>query len=438
MAAFGWQEAGDWRVRCAGSNLRRARGVPEAVGRRVLVPRLTCHASEVVVIRKVQALFLAGSAVALSVIVLRPVGGSAAQSPAPYRVVTVVEGLQHPWSMAWLPSGELLVTERPGRLRVVRNGVLDPRPIGGVPAVRARGQGGLLEVLPHPQFATNRLLYLSLSKPNEDGSQATTAVVRGRLEGDSLHNVEEIFVANAWSGGGNHFGSKLAFDGRGHLFITVGDRGASPNAETVDSHPAQNRMNHQGTVIRLQEDGRVPADNPFVGRSDALPEIWSYGHRNLQGLAIHPQTGDIWQTEHGPRGGDELNVSLPGRNYGWPVIGFGINYNGQTIHRDTARAGMEQPVYYWVPSIATSGLLFYTGDRFPAWRGSLFVGGMAGEVLVRLTVDGRRVTSAERLFEGQGRVRDIRQGPDGFIYLAIDNRQGGLTPIVRLEPTTSR
>lgn len=388
--------------------------------------------------RKVHALFLAGSALALGALLLRPVGDSQAQSPAPYRVVTVVEGLQHPWSIAFLPGGEMLVTERPGRLRIVRDGVLDPSPIGGVPPVRARGQGGLLEVLPHPQFATNRLLYLTLSKPNEDGSEGTTAVVRGRLEGDSLRNVEEIFVAKAWSGGANHFGSKLAFDGRGHLFITVGDRGASPNAETVDAHPAQNLMNHQGTVIRLHEDGRVPADNPFVGRSDALPEIWSYGHRNLQGLAIHPQTGDVWQTEHGPRGGDELNVSLPGRNYGWPVIGFGINYNGQRIHQDTARAGMEPPMHYWVPSIATSGLLFYTGDRFPAWRGSLFVGGMAGEVLVRLTLDGRRVTSTERLFEGMGRVRDVRQGPDGFIYLAIDNRQGGLTPIVRLEPATTR
>jgi len=354
-----------------------------------------------------------------------------------FRIVTVAEGLVNPWSMAFLPGGDLLITERPGRLRIVRNGSLQPEPIGGVPAVRARGQGGLLEVALHPDYADNRLVYLTFSKPNADGGEGTTAVVRGRLENDRLVDVQEIFEARAWSGGGNHFGSRLAFDGRGHLFITVGDRGVRPNLATANSHPAQDLTNHQGTVIRLHDDGRVPADNPFVGRSDALPEIWSYGHRNLQGFTIHPETGDVWETEHGPQGGDELNLVQPGRNYGWPVIGQGVNYGGDVIHRGTSQEGMEQPVHYWVPSIATSGLMLYTGDRFPNWRGNLFVGGLAGQQLARLTLDGRRVTDEETLLRGYGRIRDVRQGPDGFIYLALDNRQGGATAVVRLEPAGS-
>ena len=354
-----------------------------------------------------------------------------------FRVVTVAEGLVNPWSIAFLPGGDMLITERPGRLRVVRNGVLLPDPIEGVPAVRARGQGGLLDVVPHPDFANNRLIYLTYSKPNEDGSQATTAVARGRLEGNRLVDVQDIFVAKAWSTGGNHFGSRLAFDGRGHIFFSVGDRAAPPVRETAEQHPAQNLSNHQGTIIRLNEDGSVPADNPFVNRAGALPEIWSYGHRNPQGLAIHPETGDVWANEHGPRGGDELNLILPGRNYGWPVIGYGINYNGDTIHVSTHREGMEQPVHYWVPSIATSGLLIYTGNAFPQWRGSFFVGGMAGQQLARLTVEGQRVTNVEVLLEGFGRIRDVRQGPDGFIYLAIDDRGGGATSVVRLEPASA-
>ncbi|HEX7091345.1 MAG TPA: PQQ-dependent sugar dehydrogenase [Longimicrobiales bacterium] len=351
-----------------------------------------------------------------------------------FRVVTVAEGLVHPWSIAFLPGGDVLITERPGRLRVVRGGVLLPDPIEGVPAVRARGQGGLLDVVPHPDFANNRLLYLTYSKPNEDGSQGTTAVARGRLEGNRLVDVQDIFVAKAWSTTGLHFGSRLVFDGRGHIFFSVGDRGAPPVRATAERHPAQDLSNHQGTIIRLHEDGRIPADNPFVNRAGALPEIWSYGHRNPQGLAIHPETGDLWANEQGPRGGDELNLVRPGRNYGWPVIGYGINYNGDTIHVSTHREGMEQPVHYWVPSIATSGLLIYTGDAFPHWRGSFFVGGLAGQQLARLTVESQRVTNVEVLLEGFGRIRDVRQGPDGLIYLAIDDRSGGATSVVRLEP----
>jgi len=351
-----------------------------------------------------------------------------------FRVVPVADGLQNPWSMAFLPGGDILVTERPGRLRLIRNGILQPEPIGGVPAVRARGQGGLLDVVLHPDFATNRLVYLSFSKPNAEGTQATTAVIRGRLEGHALTNVQEIFEAKAWSAGGNHFGSRLAFDGRGFLFITVGDRGVSPDPATVAAHPGQTLSEHQGSVIRLHDAGRVPADNPFVNRAGALPEIWSYGHRNLQGMAFHPATGDLWETEHGPQGGDELNLVQPGRNYGWPVIGYGLQYGGSVIHQSTHRDGMEQPAHYWVPSIGTSGLMVYTGERFPAWKNSVFAGGLVGQQLARLTLDGRRVASVEVLLRGMGRIRDVRQAPDGLIYIAFDSRNGETTGLVRLEP----
>ena len=348
-----------------------------------------------------------------------------------FRVVTVVEGLEHAWSLAFLPGGDMLVTERPGRLRIVRNGVLLPDSVPGVPAVFARGQGGLLEVAPHPDFATNRLIYLTFSKPIGDGERATTAVVRGRFEHDRLTGVQEIFEAD--SRGNGHYGSRLAFDRNGFLFVTVGDRQAPPRGN-LETHPAQDRSNHHGTINRLHDDGRVPADNPFVNEAGVRPEIWSYGHRNPQGLAIHPETGDVWANEHGPQGGDELNLIQRGANYGWPVVGYGVNYgSGTAIHSGTRREGMEPPVHFWVPSIATSGLLIYTGDRFPQWRGNLFVGGLAGQQLARLTMDGRRVMSEETLVRGLGRIRDVRQGPDGFIYLVIDG-EGQQPSVVRLEP----
>ena len=350
-----------------------------------------------------------------------------------YRVVTVAEGLVNPWSIAFLPGGETLVTERPGRLRVIRNGTLLPEPVAGVPAVFARGQGGLLDVVPHPQFATNRLIYLSYSKPYPD-SGATTAVARGRYENGRLTDVTDIFVAK--SRGAGHYGSRLVFDRNGMLFITVGDRQAPPRGN-LEAHPAQDLTNHHGKIIRIHDDGRVPQDNPFVSRSGAMPEIWTYGHRNMQGLALHTQTGDLWEVEHGPQGGDELNLIQPGKNYGWPVIGFGVNYgSGAAIHAGTHREGMEQPVHIWVPSIATAGLLIYTGDKFPEWRGNFFVGGMNGQQLARLELNGQRVRIEETLLKDQGRIRDVRQGPDGFIYLAIDDREGKPTRIVRLEPVT--
>jgi glucose/arabinose dehydrogenase len=349
-----------------------------------------------------------------------------------YRVVTVAEGLVNPWSIAFLPNGDILVTERPGRLRIIRGGRLLEQPVAGVPAVRAQGQGGLLDVVPHPNFAQNRLLYISYSKPVGTDA-ATTAVARGRFENDRLTQVEDIFVADT-RGAPGHFGSRLAFDRSGFLFITVGDRMAPPSGE-LEAHPAQDLSNHNGTINRLHDDGRVPADNPFVSRPGAKPEIYSYGHRNPQALVVDPQTGNVWSTEHGPQGGDELNLIRPGMNYGWPVIGFGVNYrSGAAIHSGTHREGMQQPVHVWVPSIAVSGMTFYTGDRFPEWKGSLFTGGLAGEQLARFTVEGERAVLAEVLVRRQGRIRDVRQGPDGFIYLAIDHRQGEPTAIVKLEP----
>jgi aldose sugar dehydrogenase len=359
-----------------------------------------------------------------------------------YRVVTVVDGLQHPWAIAFLPNGDMLVTERgsggddgrPGQLRIVRDGELVPDPVPGLPPIRVGGQGGLLDVVLHPEFESNRLLYLSYSKPNEDDSQGTTAVMRGRFENDRMHDVEEVFEAQAWTSGRGHHGSRIVFDRDGYMFITIGDRQARP-AGDLEAHPAQDLTNHIGTTVRLHDDGRVPSDNPFVGRDDALPEIWSYGHRNAQGMALDPETNQIWQNEHGPQGGDELNLIKPGVNYGWPVIGFGVNYGaGTPIHEAVRREGMENPVHHWTPSIATSGMMIYTGDRFPAWKGDIFNGGMAGQQLSRVRVQGETAVTVETLVRDMGRIRDVRQGPDGLIYLAIDDRPGGLTPIVRLEP----
>ena len=353
-----------------------------------------------------------------------------------YQLLKVVDGLERPWSIAFLPGGDMLVTERPGRLRIVRDGVLLPDPVSGVPKVLAEGQGGLLSVRPHPDFASNRLLYLSFSKPVGDGSTATTAVVRGRFENDELTDIEEIFEAA--SQGRGHYGSRIEFDADGYLYVTVGDRQV-PSTGDLEAHPAQDLANHHGTVNRLHDDGRVPDDNPFVGHADARQEIWSYGHRNAQGLAIDPETGDVWATEHGPQGGDELNLIRPGSNYGWPVVGYGVNYRtGSAIHEGTHRDGVEPPVHVWVPSIAVAGMTVYAGDRFPAWRGSIFVGGMAGEQLARLEMDGRDVRLEETLATGLGRIRDVAQGPDGYLYLAVDDRDGGPTPIYRMVPAGAR
>jgi aldose sugar dehydrogenase len=349
-----------------------------------------------------------------------------------YRVVTVTDALVQPWSIAFLPGGDILITERPGRLRIIRGGKLLPQAVEGLPQPLVDRQGGLLEVLPHPNFTSNRLLYVSYSKPIDDGKQGTTAVIRARFENDRLTGVEELF--ESVSRGRGHYGGKLAFDKNGFLFISLGDRQVAPDGN-LEAHPAQDLSNHHGAIVRLHDDGRVPADNPFVNRAGAKPEIWSYGHRNVQGLVIHPETGDVWANEHGPQGGDELNRIQPGRNYGWPVIGFGVNYQtGQAIHAGTHREGMEQPVHVWVPSIGISGMMIYTGDRFPRWKGSIFVGGMSGQQLARLTLAGQRVVNEETLVQQMGRIRDVRESPDGYIYLLTEDREGKPTPIFRLEP----
>jgi len=352
-----------------------------------------------------------------------------------FKVVTVVEGLVNPWSMAWLPNGDLLVTERPGRLRIIRDGKLLPEPVPGVPAVRVVGQGGLQDVVVHPSFAENRLVYLSFAKPNGDGSQGTTTVIRARLENDRLNNVEEIFEAFPYSATPGHYGARMAFDGKGHLFVTSGDRMAPPQGD-LEHHAAQDLSHDHGKVLRFNEDGSVPSDNPFVGRPNVRPEIWSYGHRNLQGLAFNSTTGDLWETEHGPQGGDELNFIRPGVNYGWPVITYGMNYGVGTDIGGRAREGMEQPAAFWVPSIAPSGLMFYTGDKFPKWQGNLFAGGLSAgyRQLSRIMIEGSRVTNREPLLQLELRIRDVRQGPDGYIYIATDNTLSNPTAIVRLEP----
>ena len=339
-----------------------------------------------------------------------------------FHLVKVTEGLEHPWGLAFLPDGRMLVTERPGRLRIVNDGWLVPDPVAGVPEVWEDGQGGLLDVALHPGFAENGLVYLSYSSPDED-DDAATAVARGRLVGDRLEDVEEIYVALPRDDNGRHFGSRLVF-ADGYLFVTAGERGDADRAQDL-SDPA-------GSVIRLHDDGRVPEDNPFVGIAGARPELYSVGHRNPQGMTLEAATGRIYAIEHGHKVGDELNLIEPGVNYGWPVITHGKSYMGFKIGEGTHKAGMAQPVHYWVPSISPSGLMIYDADRFPAWQGSFFAGALSGELLVRLEVAGGRVVVEERMLEDlEERIRDVRQGPDGLIYLLTDHPDGML---LRLEP----
>ena len=339
-----------------------------------------------------------------------------------FHLVKVVDGLEHPWGLAFLPDGRMLVTERPGRLRIVADGWLVPEPVTGVPEVWDDRQGGLLDVALHPAFAANGLIYLSYASPNDD-NDAATAVARGRLAGARLEDVEEIYVALPRDDGGRHFGSRLLF-ADGYLFVTAGERGEPDRAQDVGD-PA-------GSVIRLQDDGRVPEDNPFIGQADARPELYSIGHRNPQGMAREAATGRIYAVEHGPKGGDELNLIEPGVNYGWPVITYGKSYMGFKIGEGTHKEGMAQPVHYWVPSISPSGLMIYDGDRFPAWQGSFFAGALSGELLVRLEVaDGKAVVEERMLEDLEERIRDVRQGPDGLIYLLTDHPEGML---LRLEP----
>ena len=340
-----------------------------------------------------------------------------------FRLVRVVEGLEHPWSLAFLPDGRMLVTEKAGRLRIVSQGRLEPEPVAGLPAVTVHGQGGLHDAVLHPDFAKNSLLYLAYAARGEDG--VGTELARGRLSGHRLEDVQVLFRQTPKGERGQHFGGRIAFDRARFLYLTLGDRGEMPRA--------QRPGDHAGSVIRLHDDGRVPQDNPFVGRPGWRPEKYTLGNRNMQGIALHPRTGQLWTHEHGPQGGDEVNVVRAGANYGWPVITYGVNYGlGTRIGEGKEKPGMEQPLHYWVPSIAPSGMAFYAGERFPGWQGSLFVGALRERMLVRLQLDGEKVVKEERLLKGAlGRIRDVRVGPDGLIYLLSDEASGVLA---RLEP----
>jgi glucose/arabinose dehydrogenase len=351
---------------------------------------------------------------------------------ATIQVTTVVDGLEHPWAIEFLPDGGALVTERPGRLRhLSAEGELS-EPITGVPEVDARDQGGLLDVAIDPSFAENRLVYLSFAEPGEGGKNST-AVARGTLSEDSraLADVEVIFSQTPKEASTKHFGSRLVFDGNGHLFVTLGER-----SEEQFRGQAQDLDSHLGKVVRINPDGSVPQDNPFVGQDGALPEIWSYGHRNIQAAAINPATGVLWEIEHGPMGGDELNIPEAGKNYGWPIVSFGVNYDGTPVGSGEADAeGFEDAIYQWTPVIAPSGMAFYTGDLFPDWQGNLFVGGLASTTLVRLELDGDSVTHEERLIEAAGlRIRDVTQGPDGALYVVTDEDNG---EVLRIAPANA-
>ena len=340
---------------------------------------------------------------------------------AGFRLVELTGGLEYPWSLAFLPDGRMLVTERDGRLRLVEGGRLVERPVDGVPEVVASGQGGLLDVALHPRFADNGILYLSYAGATAEG--AATHVLRARLDGDRLVDGEVILIGGA-SRTGRHFGSRLVFGIDGLLYVSIGDRG--------EMDRAQDLSDLVGKVARITDEGAVPPDNPYVGRPDARPEIFCYGVRNPQGMALNPWTGAVWEQEHGPRGGDEVNILRAGANYGWPVITHGIDYSFLPIGEGETKPGMEQPLHVWVPSIAPSGMAFYDAEAFPAWRGSLLVGALKDELLVRLELDGDRVVREERLIEGEmGRIRDVRVGPDGLVYLLNDEVRGG---IWRLEP----
>lgn len=358
---------------------------------------------------------LAAPAVARAQQVLR-------SSKASYGLRMLTLDLEQPWGMAFLPDGRLLITERPGRLRIFANGRLERAPVGGLPKVYARGQGGLLDICLHPDFARNAQLYLTYSGEGEGG--AATVLARAEFRNNALVGVQRLFEALPRTSGGLHFGSRVVFDRAGLLYVTCGER--------YQMQRAQNLADLGGKVVRLRDDGSVPPDNPFVGREGARPEIFTWGHRNPQGMAMNPATGRIWVAEHGPRGGDELNLLKAGANYGWPRATHGIDYNGSTISPNKSLPGMEDPVRVWVPSISPSGLAFYTGDRFPGWKGSVFTGALSDNALIRIELDGDRYLGEERLLiDLLPYIRDVRQGPDGLLYLVTHTDSGGL---YRLEP----
>ncbi|HRD77313.1 MAG TPA: PQQ-dependent sugar dehydrogenase, partial [Hyphomicrobiaceae bacterium] len=353
-----------------------------------------------------------------------------APAPTPSRitVTTFAKGLAHPWSIAFLPDQRLIVTERDGRMRIIARDGRVGDPFKGVPTVAATGQGGLLDVVLAPDFATTGTIFFSFSEPR-DGGLNGTSVARASLVVDEggrgeLRDLKVVFRQQPATRGGLHFGSRLAFAPDGTLFVTLGERYQRDEAQSLEKH--------WGKVVRINPDGSVPADNPFVGRTGVLPELWSLGHRNPQSAAMHPGTHELWTVEHGARGGDEVNIPRKGRNYGWPLITYGRDYSGARIGAGTARDGLEQPIYYWDPSIAPSGMAFYTSDAAPHWRGNLFVGALAGQLLVRLVLDGEKVVGEERLLTDLGkRIRDVRAGPDGAVWVATDEPRA---EIIRVMP----
>jgi len=345
---------------------------------------------------------------------------------APLRVTPLFKGLETPWSLAFLPNGDMLITEKPGKLRIVRGGKLDPQPVAGTPEVFAVGQGGLLEVAVHPQFAQNQFVYLTYSKGRDD-KEGTTALARAKFDGKALVDFKDILVTDNWNTGGVHFGSKLAFGKDGMLYMTVGERN--------DRNRAQNTNIHGGKLLRLKDDGTVPPDNPFVGKAGFKPEIFTYGHRNLQGLAVHPETGAIWETEHGPQGGDELNLIEAGKNYGWPIVTLGREYSGEIISAQPAKEGIEQPFVFWSPSPGLSGMVIYSGDKFAGWKNQYFLGALAGLGVWRVGLNEKGLAGRELMLNSlRQRIRDVRQGPDGFLYLVVDANPGG---ILRVEPAAA-
>ncbi|WP_368565750.1 PQQ-dependent sugar dehydrogenase [Pseudoxanthomonas sp. UTMC 1351] len=348
-----------------------------------------------------------------------------ASEQGPIRVTEVVRGLDHPWALAFLPDGNMLVTERSGQLRRISRDGKVSAPLAGVPKVFAEGQGGLLDVALSPDFASSQRIYLSYSEPGDNGT-AGTAVALATLGEAGLTDVKVIYRQEPKLEGPNHFGSRLAFDGQGHIFISQGERNKRPTAQELDKL--------QGKLVRLNLDGSVPRDNPFVGQADVRPEIWSYGHRNMQGMAIDPRTGKLWENEHGPRGGDEINLPQPGKNYGWPIVTHGINYSGLAIPEAEGREkpGMESPYHVWEKSPGLSGMAFYTGRPGAPWNDSLFLGALAERNLIRLTLQGDKIVGEERLLNEIGeRVRDVRVGPDDSVYVLTDEKDGKL---FRIEP----
>ncbi len=319
---------------------------------------------------------------------------------------TLATGLENPWSIAFLPDGRILIAERPGRLRIFEDGRLRDEPVPGLPDIWAHGQGGFLDVVLHPEYEDNSRIYIAYAEPRGNGGN--TSIARGIFDGSRLTDVEVIFRGEPATDRGHHFGSRIVFDDDGYMFTTIGDRGVMGNAQMLE--------NHNGKVIRLHDNGSVPSDNPFVDVQGAKPEIWTYGHRNIQGMGLHPQTRELWTHEHGPRGGDEINLISKGENYGWPEVTHGINYNGTIITEDTTRNGMVDPVLHWTPSIAPCGLGFVSGDRYPGWQHNMLVGALAGLHIHRVVLENDRVVHTEYLLEGFARFRDVREGPDGYIY----------------------